>query len=180
MGALEDLFLPDRKPSTETWFWGTVTSVGPLLVRPDGETLALPVSPESLVDDIQVGDRVRCHLYKTQLVLAGKARSASEWTALPLSNLWVPYPGFSTPLYKKENGIVYIKGLVKDGTITLNTTIATLPVGHRPSETMVLATVQGGNTFARIDITNTGLIRTGAVTSNSFLSLDGISFPAEQ
>lgn len=180
MGVLEDLLIPDRKPDAETWLWGTVTAIGPLLVRLDGEALALPVSPETLVDDIQVGDRVRCHIYKTQLVVMGKARSASDWAALPLSNSWVAYGGgFGTPLYKKENGIVYVKGLVKSGTTTVNTTIGTLPEGHRPSEIMILTAVQGGNTFARIDITPTGLIRVGSVTDNAFVSLDGIAFPAD-
>ncbi len=59
----------------------------------------------------------------------------SGWLALTLQNGWVTYDGTDNPppLYRKVNGIVFIKGLIKDGTTTVNTILANLPIGYRPA-----------------------------------------------
>ena len=67
-----ELLLPD--PAPEPLLvprWGTVTQNGPLRIRLDGDTAALPVDPSSLVSGLEVGDRVFCLLAGRQLVVAG-------------------------------------------------------------------------------------------------------------
>lgn len=55
--------------------WATVTSVGPLRVKIDGDSAALPFVPDSLIDPLElaVGTRVRCELSARQLVILGKS-----------------------------------------------------------------------------------------------------------
>lgn len=94
-------------------------------------------------------------------------------------NGWVQYswdhPQIS--FYKDNYGIVHLKGLTKSG--TANTIIYTLPVGYRPKENMHLI-IQGNQTdpvctahvYANGDVKE----RTG---DNVWMTLDGISFKAD-
>ena len=56
---------------TATWRWATVTQVNPLRIRLDGEAAPLPITPDSLVSDLFVGDRVWVQFYDTGLLVAG-------------------------------------------------------------------------------------------------------------
>jgi hypothetical protein len=104
------------------------------------------------------------------------------WTALSLVNGWTWYSSagiFSTPAYvKAADSIVSLKGLVQSGTATSDTTIATLPVGHRPSGRLIFE-VANNNAAGRVDILADGQVRilTGG---NVWLALDSINFIAEQ
>lgn len=55
--------------------WGSVTAISPLRVRLDGDTAALPFTPDSLIDPrrFAVGNRVRCELSGRRLVIHGAA-----------------------------------------------------------------------------------------------------------
>ena len=55
--------------------WATVTAVGPLRVRFDGDATALAFTPDSLVDPaaLSVDDRVRCELSDRRVVIHGAA-----------------------------------------------------------------------------------------------------------
>ncbi len=105
---------------------------------------------------------------------------SGDWQNLTMANSWVAYGGnFATPQYTKgADGLVSLKGLIKAGTATSGTVMATLPSGFRPSATILYAGYSTG-AYARIDINSSGdiLFRTG---SNSWLSLDGITFYADQ
>jgi hypothetical protein len=77
-------------------------------------------------------------------------------------NSWVNYgSGYAVASFgKTQQGIVYLKGLVKDG--TLGSTIFTLPAGYRPTEIMLfpawtlnVATV----VFARIEVLSDGTVK---------------------
>jgi len=76
--------------------WATVTAVGPLRVRFDGDTTALAFTPDSLVDPaaLSVSDRVRCELSDRRVVIVGRSggdaggrfigeHRAGEWAASP-------------------------------------------------------------------------------------------------
>lgn len=65
--------------------WGTVTSVGPLRVKLDGDTAALPFEPDSLIDPstLAPGDRLRCELAANRLIVHGKSGGAP----VPSANL---------------------------------------------------------------------------------------------
>lgn len=62
-----------------TFGWGTVTALGPLRVKLDGDSIAVPATPDSLIDpaNLAVADRVRCELAGTRLIVHGRAAGIS-------------------------------------------------------------------------------------------------------
>jgi hypothetical protein len=103
-------------------------------------------------------------------------RESAAWTPLSLVNGWVAYGnGYHLPEYKVENGLLFMHGMIKSGT---SGTIATLPVGARPSAPDPFATVTSPNAFARIDIVAGGVI-TAQAYSNAWLSLGIPPVPVE-
>jgi len=105
--------------------------------------------------------------------------AAVSWTTLTFQNSWVQYPGFSPATFTKfPDGMVKVKGLITNGTVTPGTVIATLPVGYRPSSSLIFA-VAAANAVGRIDINGDGTIVAMNYISNNWTSLDSISFFAE-
>jgi type II secretory pathway pseudopilin PulG len=105
------------------------------------------------------------------------------WTNLTLKNSWAYTDGtnaFSYPQYiKAADGLVSLKGLIRNGSTTGDSVIATLPAGQGlwPSGRVVFAAYSNG-AYSRIDVDTSGNIRfeTG---SNAWLSLDGMTFLGE-
>lgn len=62
------------------WRWATVMGNSPLSIKLDGDTAALPGSPDSLIDprELIIGDRVRCELTDRRVVVHGRAMSGAE------------------------------------------------------------------------------------------------------
>lgn len=117
--------------------------------------------------------------YTSSLPASGSCPSAvGGWCNLTLQTGWVWYSAtgiFATPQYTKSaDGVVTLKGLITGGTGT----IATLPVGYRPAARLLLE-APSNSASARVDIDASGniLFMTG---SNTWFSLDGINFLAEQ
>lgn len=98
---------------------------------------------------------------------------------------WANYTATATfntaAFYKDAFGVVHIKGLVENTTGTgINTTIFTLPTGYIPSKNYIFTTI-GDGAIARIDIDSDGTVDLSTVgTGATYLSLDGITFRAEQ
>lgn len=96
-----------------------------------------------------------------------------------LVNGWVSYDNtYGPPRFRKKAGVVYVQGLVKNGTV--GNVIATLPVGFRPDPTLpkLLFAVNAhtGDTAARVDVDSNGqIIHIGSW--NDYYSLTGIIFP---
>jgi len=92
-------------------------------------------------------------------------------------NSWVDYDGstFGLPRFRKINNIVYIEGLVKNGTMT--SSAFTLPAGYRPYNRLIIAS-QANNALGRLDVFTDGSVApwTG---SNAYFSLT-CSFVAHQ
>jgi Tfp pilus assembly protein PilE len=111
------------------------------------------------------------------------ASGYGSWSNLALMNNWVFYGvGYTTPQFTKAaDGIVTIKGLIKGGTTSNGIQLATLPVGYRPAERLLLTSPCYG-TFCRIDILPTGAVHlmTGNANRGLWTSLDGLTFRAEQ
>lgn len=119
------------------------------------------------------------------------------WIAPTLANGWINYgSGFSDAKYMRKNGIVYLKGLIKSGTVGTATPFFTLPVGYRPADQKLFAALNGGvvsgaasagtahthttaNTAARVNVMPSGQVNLEGTGTNVFVSLDGISYPAE-
>ena len=110
-------------------------------------------------------------------VKGGESAENEDWQTPELQNNWVYYGSTYNPAgyYKDSQGIVHLRGLVKDGEI--KKTIFTLPEGYRPQyrELQIVCTAE--NATGRVDILTNGevFVYAGAQT---WLSLDSISFRA--
>ena len=79
--------------------------------------------------------------------------------------------------WRDRNGIVHLSGLIKNGTTTNGTVIATLPTGYRPAKQLVflVCTISG---TARIDVYPNGQVIGARDLNATWTSLAGISFKA--
>lgn len=101
-----------------------------------------------------------------------------DWTPVTaFTNSWVDFAGggFSqTGYYKDTNGIVRLRGSIKSGTV--GTAAFLLPAGFRPAGDSNFACVSN-NLFGFVIVNAGGAVIVQA-GSNSYVSLDGISFRA--
>ncbi len=92
-------------------------------------------------------------------------------------NGWVEYNATEyggASFYKDASGVVYLRGLVKSGTV--NTTIFTLPTGYRPEMRLLCSVQSGSNTTGyRLDVMQTGEVKQLS-GSNTWISLANVSF----
>ncbi len=70
---------------------------------------------------------------------------------------------------------VYLEGTVTHTTGGIGTTIFILPEGYRPSNQIAFS-VDGNSSYAKVSITNAGLVNLSIGSASSNLHLDGISF----
>ena len=95
------------------------------------------------------------------------------------TNSWLSYGAGYEPGYRKINGIVYLRGILKSGVI--GSEAFTLPAGFRPGATWYNAT-QGNNGSTRI-VSYSYILSNGGFTpyvgSNVEFHLHNISFPAD-
>jgi hypothetical protein len=94
------------------------------------------------------------------------------WTPLAYLSPWADYgAGYDPGMYCKRNGIVYIRGLIKNtASITNSSNVATMPVGCRVNVTnsyVYGSGANGVNTVHRLLITAAGLLRVEFVTPAS-------------
>lgn len=93
-----------------------------------------------------------------------------------LLNSWVDYGlGYQGASYVLHGGIVYVRGLVKNGTVGVGTPIFTLPVGYRPPADLIFATV-ANDLFGRLGVKSNGEVSL-VVGSNVFASLNCCFLP---
>lgn len=97
----------------------------------------------------------------------------AAWTAPTYANSWVDLGGGNaTGAFRKVGTRVVMRGTIKSGTI--NTTAFTLPVGYRPTATVVFACASNG-AFGELSVASTGVV-VPVVGSNTFFCLDGVIF----
>jgi len=101
----------------------------------------------------------------------------SGWTNISsFSNSWVNFGGtHAVAAYKKIGNIVYLKGLIKDG--TLGSKAFTLESGYYSTEYFILSTIASSGTVGsgRLDVQTNGDVvpRSGG---NTWFSLNGLCF----
>lgn len=100
---------------------------------------------------------------------------------LTLLNSWVAAgAGFAAPSYSRHGNQVVLKGMVKNGTLTAGTSIATLPAGSRPDATRYFANYTDNGSvvaFGGLQIDTGGNIKiTGVPAGTVNISLDGMAF----
>ncbi|PEL12658.1 hypothetical protein [Bacillus sp. AFS017336] len=103
---------------------------------------------------------------------------STSWTNLTLQNSWVAFGGsYPNPSYRlNTNGEVELRGKMKDGVVTNDTLLATLPVGFRPTHNRDYSVICKSGTsdvLGRVLITTLGEIKFQS-GGNGLLSLDNI------
>lgn len=112
---------------------------------------------------------------RDSIAAIAEAATPEAWIAPTLLNGWVNYgSGWDTAGYRKDSsGRVYLKGLVKSGTV--NATAFTLPAGYRPPASKMFAA--GGPTAQPyVSVGSSGNVHVPAGTDNAWVSLENISF----
>jgi len=96
------------------------------------------------------------------------------WVSLPYGTGWADYgTGYSQGRYRIIGDMVELRGLVKRTSGT-GTTIATLPVGYRPTRQTLFSVITNTGT-GRVDALATGIIKLNSGGSG-WVSLDGLAF----
>jgi len=132
------------------------------------------------------GSGARQHAQGVPWIVADTAANGLDdtgWQTPTLLNSWVNYDAVNYPTagYKRVGQVVYLKGLVKLGTIGAGTTayIFTLAAGYRPAQFLQIPGISNNGTTAvatQIEIIGSdGGVRAG-VGGNAWFSLDGVSF----
>lgn len=107
---------------------------------------------------------------------------APPWQPLTLQNSWVPFGApFAAAQYQIDlSGHLYLRGVIKSGTVTDGTVLATLP--YAPSfEVVTIAQANSGSAYSpvRLDVTTGGNIviyGAGAFSGSYYVSLDQLNF----
>lgn len=144
---------------------------------------ASPIADGEVANSVRWWQRLINPINKQVAVFA--ADELTPWATLTLGSSWVPYGSpWPAPAYTRRRGIVYLRGLMKNGGGL--STLTTLPIGFRPgallSWSMGSAGAGGTIGVARIDITAAGALSVqayGLGGTNANVSLSGISFLAE-
>ena len=113
--------------------------------------------------------------------VASSLSTTPLFDALPMAAGWVDYASGYTPARytKTSSGAVMLSGLIRGGSTANGTVLGTLPVGYRPSGSLIFGVAvgaPGGDTLGRIDVSANGQIILYATTSTGWTSLDGINF----
>lgn len=99
------------------------------------------------------------------------------WTDMTLANDWVVYSSsYHTLQYKKIGNMVYLRGIVKDGTAT---TIASLPSGFTPSKSELFLCGKGSDTAGQRITINTAGVITATGYSTGYVSFSGVMFSTD-
>lgn len=99
------------------------------------------------------------------------------WRAPTLLNGWVNYGDIWEPAgYRRMNGMVYLRGLIRAGTVQWNIPIFNLPYGFRPATDQHNPGAAYGQ-FAPLNISANGDVGQNS-GSNGWLSLETSPFPA--
>jgi hypothetical protein len=98
---------------------------------------------------------------------------------------WGQWP--NPQYFKDSSGVVHLRGAVKcNGTCASSSLMFRLPAGYRPAVNAVVPAISssdqyGAGTFQRINVESSGwLSRATSQGGTAWVSLDGISFRAEQ
>ena len=110
--------------------------------------------------------------------------SDSGWIVPTLQSGWVNYDASYTPAsYRKIGSMVYLRGMLRNGTLANNsgtTPIFTLPAGFRPSHRCLFSTrCSVSSPAGRTDVFPNGVVQ-AVEGANSWFSIDGVCFVAEQ
>lgn len=160
------------------------------VVNADGTVDVTIAGDDVVVDGVQLLGRAVASagvwlLQKGPDLLALGAAGSTAPTALPFAADWANYgASYQSCVYWRDGGVVHLAGLAKRSAVgTADDTIATLPVGFRPSADHIFACMSSDATvpqLVRLDVTSAGAVFVHGLDTGSgeWVSLSGISFPA--
>lgn len=160
---------------------GVITDTDPLSVALGGSDTPYTTVKQIDAAPLAIDDVVAVLRFGRDLLILGRLSSGADpWHSLTLQNSWADFGSVYAPAgYRKaSSGQVRLRGVIKDGTFTAGTTVATLPVGYRPPYPVIGTAYHDDSEFTWWWEVGTGgaltLIRT--LPGNSFMSLDQVMF----
>lgn len=101
------------------------------------------------------------------------------WVTPTLLNGWVAYGGsYRTVQYRRLNNVVYVRGMMKGGTVTPGTVIFNLPAGFRPSAYDVHEAWGNGGAIP-FEVAPTGAVVIGDIPATTLRQSINITFPVD-
>jgi len=112
-------------------------------------------------------------------------KDAPAWISPTFVNGWINYSSSYQPAgyYKDSQGIIHLRGLISSGTSGTGIQIFNLPRGYRPKKAILFNIGTSNGTAlvaATLEIATDGVVYLGFGGGNTWLSLENISFQAEQ
>lgn len=107
------------------------------------------------------------------------ATQPASWQTPALEHSWVNYgEGWLAARYVKDAlGFVHLAGLIKSGEVNKSAFI--LPAGYRPTEKLLFGTVSK-EAVGEVEVDSVGGVTPISPSTNAWVSLNGITFLAEQ
>jgi microcystin-dependent protein len=68
-----ELLIPQKYVAPDVWRWATVTAIGPLRIRLDGESEPLDITPDNTIGPVSVGTRVWTQTNGRRILVIGAA-----------------------------------------------------------------------------------------------------------
>lgn len=102
------------------------------------------------------------------------------WSSFNMQNNWSDYGSSYSPngYRRTKDGVITLRGLIRrTGAIVSGEVIGNLPVGYRPSETLIFQTSTSPNAPSRVDVKANGDVAVLGADPN-WLSLESINFLA--
>lgn len=168
-------FLDDRYASVSDIDYTTGTVYVNFVEAP---TVPVPITFSWDLQPTNIGQKVRVSGNTADRHVSALC-TPPTWTSATLTNSWLNWGSpFNTAGYIREpSGHVALRGLVKSGTVALNTTssaILRLPEGYRPAKTLVFPVITaGGVGDVRVDANGYVMAQSG---DNGWFSLESIRF----
>lgn len=110
------------------------------------------------------------------------SQSDSGWVAPTLLNGWANFgAGYAPAGYRKIGSVIYLRGLVSGGTATDGTSIFVIGAGFRTPFILAfpITNPNSPTSDTRIEINSSGAVVVFGGVSNSYLSLDGITYTVD-
>lgn len=182
IAAGETIFIRADQGSIQFNAWNTVNELMGKNIFLNGKTSLILNNGQSAtfikLDGINGNEK--CNY---QLVSSSETDDSSWIDITTFSNTTSSFDSNTTVRYRRKNGVVYLDGSIKGGTVQTNGTnylLFTLPIGYRPNRRMCFPITRANtslttSTVGRIEIDLNGNVY-GVNYSNLNNSLTGISF----
>lgn len=155
--------------SESTFTWATVTGVSPLRIRLDGDSSALPFTPDSLTDPLllAVDDRVRVEIANNRPLILGTSGGPDRIVEVP-AGVIAPAALAAAPTgWLLCDGSAVSRTTYADLFAALNPTVGTFTVTIA-SPAVVTRSSHGLFTGQQVYLTTTGALPTGLAANTNY------------